>query len=546
MISLFPSSNLDTMQLCQGKEGKNISHGSPVVSGPSIRKAKAEAEPRKPSKPKSSKRKASEPLASERPSSKAKASEPLSSVPSSSETPSSGEVPTSSEAPSSSEAPASIEAPAGGEIPSGGEAPASNEAPATNEEPANNEAPSGDEVPASSEAPASIEAPVTPLREVPPGLIRTPASRISKTWASRTNNYPRPIGLTNPKYLCYRRALLQCLLNAPVFCNYLEEIHTVCEKVASKCVACALKALASKYWTNRPGNFPETAVKVLDKAITHCCTEGDPFYKYRSSRRQGDPLEFWQFLRGQLQDNELVDSRTSTSLDNLDNTKGSESGDGPEGLNYRIEDLVVMRFTQRTTCSVCDLQKDSDAYLKEDEISVTMTDEAKKYNGLDLLGCFAEHLRDEVEVGCDGCVAKLSLPASELGNSTKSQERWIVQAQDLLVMQIMRAGTYNKKYKTMNKLTADVPFDEELDLSAFTHDGTELRYRLYGVVAHRGPHASKGHYIAGVRDHGGKKFTRVDDDVIGRRYRGSFQEMKKPRNEDGDFTPGVLVWQRIE
>ncbi|KAK3642962.1 Ubiquitin carboxyl-terminal hydrolase 25 [Elasticomyces elasticus] len=241
-----------------------------------------------------------------------------------------------------------------------------------------------------------------------------------------------------------------------------------------------------------------------------------------------------------------MDSQTSTSFDNLDNTKGSESEDGPDGLDYRVEDLVVMRFTQRTTCSVCDIQKDSDEYLKEEEISVTMTDEAKKYNGLDLLSCFGEHLRDEVQAECDGCVAKLRLPASVLGNSAKSQKRRIVQAPNLLVMQIMRAGTYNKKHKTMNKLTEEVPFDEELDLSAFTHDGTELRYRLYGVVAHRGPHASKGHYIAGVRDRGGKKFTRVDDDVIGRHYRGSFQEMRKPRTEkDGTFTPGVLVWQRI-
>ncbi|KAK5676856.1 hypothetical protein LTS10_010620 [Elasticomyces elasticus] len=511
------------MQLREGKEGKNRSYGSPTVSGPSIRKQKTEAKPSNQSKPKSSKRKASEALSFEPPSSKAKASEPLSSVPSSSEILSNGEVPASSEAPSSSGAPASIEALASGEAPSGGEAPATNEEPASNEAPSGGEVPASNEAPGSSEAPASIEAPVTSPRSIPPGLIRTPASRISKTWSSRTNNYPRPIGLTNPKNLCYRRALLQCLLNAPVFCNYLEEVHTVCDKVTSKCVACALKALASKYCTNRPGNFPENAVTVLDKAITHCCTEGDPFYKYRSSRRPGDPLEFWQFLRGQF-----------------------ESGDGPEDLDHRIEDLVVMRFAQRTTCSVCDLQKDSDEYLKEDEISVTMTDEAKKYNGLDLLGCFDEHLRDEVQVSCGGCVAKFSLPASELGNSTRSQERRIVQAPDLLVMQIMRAGTYNKKYKTMNKLTADVPFDDELNLSAFTHDGTELRYRLYGVVAHRGPHASKGHYIAGVRDHGGKEFTRVDDDVIGRHYRGSFQEMRKPRNQkDGSFTPGVLVWQRI-
>ncbi|KAK5703401.1 hypothetical protein LTR17_022130 [Elasticomyces elasticus] len=530
------------MQLRQGKEGKNRLNGSPKVSDPNIRKPK----PSDQNKPKSSKRKAGEAPSSEPPSSKAKASEPLSNVPSSSEIPSSGKVPASSGAPSSSKAPAGIEAPAGGETPSGGEAPASNKTPATNEEPANNEAPSGGEVPASSEAPASIEAPVTPPRRIPPGLIRTPASRISKTWSSTTNNYPRPIGLTNPKYLCYRRVLLQCLLNTPVFCNYLEEIHTVCDKVTSKCVACALKALASKYWTNRPGNFPETAVKVLDKAITHCCTKDDSFYKYRSSKRQGDPLEFWQFLRGQLRGIEPVDSPASTPLDNLDNTKGSESGDGPEGLEYRIEDLVVMRFTQRTTCSVCDLQKDSDEYLKEDEISVTMTDEAKKYNGLDLLGCFAEHLRDKVEARCEGCAAKTGRAVDSLGNSTRLQQRRIVQAPSLLVMQIMRAGKTSKSTGTTRKLRADVAFDEELDLSEYTHGGGELRYRLYGVVAHRGPHVSEGHYIAGVRDHGGKKFTRVNDDVIGRHYRGSFQEMRKPRNEDGDFTPGVLVWQRIE
>jgi ubiquitin C-terminal hydrolase len=56
-------------------------------------------------------------------------------------------------------------------------------------------------------------------------------------------------GLENPNYLCYRNAVLQCLLHTPEFYRYLDR-QDRCATPGDNCVFCALRGLARQYWSN--------------------------------------------------------------------------------------------------------------------------------------------------------------------------------------------------------------------------------------------------------------------------------------------------------
>jgi ubiquitin C-terminal hydrolase len=55
--------------------------------------------------------------------------------------------------------------------------------------------------------------------------------------------------LDNPGLLCYRNAVLQCLLHTPEFYRYLDR-QDRCPTPGDNCVFCALRGLAREYWSN--------------------------------------------------------------------------------------------------------------------------------------------------------------------------------------------------------------------------------------------------------------------------------------------------------
>ena len=79
--------------------------------------------------------------------------------------------------------------------------------------------------------------------------------RIRKTWPCRrfkgfrVPETSKSKGLRNPGLLCYRNAVLQCLLHVPEFVQYLDR-QDRCATPGDNCVFCTLRVLANEYWTS--------------------------------------------------------------------------------------------------------------------------------------------------------------------------------------------------------------------------------------------------------------------------------------------------------
>ena len=137
-----------------------------------------------------------------------------------------------------------------------------------------------------------------------PARSKLVARRIGKIWSCRSR-YGGPIGLQNPRYFCYRRSLLQCLLHSSVFHNYLGNTHCKCDKADTECVPCALQVLMQQYWQARTGNFPQRnrkgAVGDFDAAVAFACASpAHRFQEFVTPNFQGDPMEMLDVIVEQL------------------------------------------------------------------------------------------------------------------------------------------------------------------------------------------------------------------------------------------------------
>ncbi|KAI7195364.1 hypothetical protein KC343_g3029 [Hortaea werneckii] len=95
----------------------------------------------------------------------------------------------------------------------------------------------------------------------------------------------------------------------------------------------------------------------------------------------------------------------------------------------------------------------------------------------------------------------------------------------------------------------DVKYEEYLNLGEFTDSEEPLIYRLDSVVAHSGSGTDAGHYVAGVREHDGKTFCCIDDDLsISRQRGGTIEELQTPSVQykgSSKFDPYLLFYTRI-
>lgn len=93
------------------------------------------------------------------------------------------------------------------------------------------------------------------------------------------------------------------------------------------------------------------------------------------------------------------------------------------------------------------------------------------------------------------------------------------------------------------KITRDIPFPEELDLTGETEGGANLTYRFYGVVSHRGANLKRGHYIATVRRRNGTDFVEINDRIVATNGM-SFDEIR-PDLRKAKFDPYLLFYLKI-
>lgn len=148
-----------------------------------------------------------------------------------------------------------------------------------------------------------------------PTFSTVKSGRIGKRWPKKRPAGPisranaRPKGLENPGCLCYRRAVLQCLLHTPVFYNYLCRLDGCEGKAAEECVLCAFRDFAVQYWTSTDTAERYAANNRLDAALRRHPSrfEGVPIPDFVSEEdQQHDAHEFLMGLLLMLED---VDGR---------------------------------------------------------------------------------------------------------------------------------------------------------------------------------------------------------------------------------------------
>lgn len=122
-------------------------------------------------------------------------------------------------------------------------------------------------------------------------------------------------------------------------------------------------------------------------------------------------------------------------------------------------------------------------------------------------GCLRNHFRiEEVEgLGCDSqeCDGK---------RGKRARKPQIVHGPEILVIQIKRMDT-DMSTGISRKVWTNVGIQKRLDLADCSTGA--LKYQLIGIVAHKGPNLSAGHYVAMVRSPDGGDFVICNDKRIG-------------------------------
>lgn len=171
--------------------------------------------------------------------------------------------------------------------------------------------------------------------------------------------------------------------------------------------------------------------------------------------------------------------------------------------------------------------------------------------------------------GCQQCDDNRTMGLTTTGKPERrdpkqTQRKTIVRGPEILVIRFMRYShktdrngqyVYQKRFSPETgeeeefvvevKYAHQIDYDEFLDLSEFSQDGKELKYRLDGVVSHQGKSTSHGHYICHVREDG--KVKEFDDEDTYELPGEVSEALKRPEAFEGNqaFTPYVLVYSKI-
>ncbi|KAK3704087.1 hypothetical protein LTR37_014062 [Vermiconidia calcicola] len=377
---------------------------------------------------------------------------------------------------------------------------------------------------------ATFDTPVANARpSAGTGRQRRPETRANK--ANRITKWPRdikhtePRGLQNPSIMCYRNALLQCLLHLPAFCGHLRAVHQECPLPVEECAVCALQELEQKYWGDRTSaDFPREpderggAIATFDEAFSSCCPEGNQYYEMATGWRQEDPHEFLLFLHSELS---AVEHHKSNRLDRL----------------------FMFKQVARWTCEHCN----ADCHAKNDNACMELGVQKPKQT-VSLMDLIRRYHTDSRDWYCTepGCEAERQL-RREAGMDEEEIKRRkkllmdfkISQAPEVLCIELKRSGFGG----TNKKIKDDIPYDEELDMTEFTEDESELKYRLFSVVAHSGPSPKSGHHIAAVRKRE-KGFQTISDLDREELETPDFYELRYPSFEKRTFDPVLLFYSR--
>jgi ubiquitin C-terminal hydrolase len=149
-------------------------------------------------------------------------------------------------------------------------------------------------------------------------LGRVVDGRIRKEWPTQPPfGPPRPgcsksKGLANPRLLCFRNAVLQCLLHVPEFVRYLSRAERCSEASCQRprrrgvpCVYCALRDLALYYWTSKRDRTRQMRLATFQRAMVlhpgrNPSDIQNPQYTFLDATRMHDAHEFFACLTTML------------------------------------------------------------------------------------------------------------------------------------------------------------------------------------------------------------------------------------------------------
>ena len=213
-----------------------------------------------------------------------------------------------------------------------------------------------------------------------------------------------------------------------------------------------------------------------------------------------------------------------------------------------------MKFILRWTCNRCLTARNGEASRYSIEFAVRKS--ARKDQSL---MTYLDEARNDVLPGwrCESaaCVAARRTQTAAKFKATAgiqdAQRHWtIVQSPEILCICMHRANQKQVgNHYVASRVHNDVDYPEELDLSHFTEDGSVLQYRLFSVVAHRGPTVHSGHCIAVVRSPEGDFVTISDTVKETPPTPPDFQDLRYPQfgkeGEEEKYDPMLLFYLKI-
>lgn len=318
----------------------------------------------------------------------------------------------------------------------------------------------------------------------------------------RPNSLRSPVGFPNPGNFCYRRSVMQSLLNLYHFRKYLQRRRLLgpgCTHSQSRpCLFCAYHDLATACNAHNT-NLVANAVRVVDEAAVRILPASP---QWARNRQQHDAHDF---LLSTVQEFVLHYNNP----------------------NPVVEGLFKLQTSAQYTCVDCN-QESSPNVVDNTSIQCAISRRPLSGPVARLEELLDAHFRDEpLGVVCGNCGTRRD----------RIRKHSITAAPKTLFIQLMRFSFSSNSQP--RKLTQPVQYPKTLDLSKYAASslkrGTSkmLRYDLSSVVGHSGS-LNSGHYICWVSNAGG--VWRCDDRSV------TLESKDRHLNLKENFQAYILVY----
>ncbi len=327
-------------------------------------------------------------------------------------------------------------------------------------------------------------------------------------------------GFANPLFWCYRNAILQAMMNLPIFVNWIQT-HTITQgscpdfrkKIGGgktprkRCVACAFKRLSEAYWEEaRNTKNVESVLADFNQVANNAGWEP------KNKDEQADSHDF---------------------ITQLVNYLGGTMPDDVTNAILKVEVLTRRKCVQKG-CGHVHVQESTS---QEFGLQIGITEPSKNLNiGKYLEGYFKS--TTDADAKCDKCHVKSVMP--RVVTIEAAPEVLILQFKRFQHKKIVHKRLGFRGYE-LTKLNSDVHFDMWLDLSKYQtnpahREAGSLRYKLSSVVYHSG-NGEGGHYMARVTSPMGVQL--VNDLTV---TKETLASLVQPHH--GTLTPYVLVYTK--